>query len=80
MNSEGKDEKIIKKKQGILVVSVSIVFVLGALITLISGKTFFADSEIMHLIWLAVFLGVLPVLLLLSFRAAVKARKSRESQ
>lgn len=80
VNIEGKDKKIVKKKRGALVVFVSVFFVVGALIVLIAGKAFFADSEIISLIWLLVWLGVLPIILTLSFRSAIKGRKSRNAQ
>ena len=73
----GKNEDIVRRKQGLLVVFVIIVIVLGSVVALIAGKTYFADSEIMDWIWWAVWLGVLPLILALSFRAAVKGKDEK---
>jgi len=75
MSKGKKSEDIINKRRGLLVVSLSVIFVLGVLLVLIAGKTFFAGSEIMKWIWWIVWLGILPLLLVLSFRKIIKRNK-----
>jgi cytochrome c biogenesis protein CcdA len=63
------------EKRGLIIASVSVVLVLGLLIILIAGKTFYPDNEIIDFIWKGVWLGVLPLMLVFSYRLAVKGKE-----
>lgn len=76
MNDNNRNEKAKKEKRGIFIAFIIIASVVVSGIALIAGKTFYPDNEIMDLIWKAVWLGLLPIMLVLSLWIMAKKGKS----
>lgn len=65
-----------QKKSGAISVWLSVVVVVAGLVALAIGRSYFAESDVFRWVWILVWLVGLPLVLLASFRIAVRGRNN----